>query len=358
MRRIQHPWRVLAVVALVICAVVSAFALGQFTARPDRDAILAAQNPIPVLGEVETRIVDDSIVFAGTVQAGEALTLHAGGASTPPVVVRRTLSAGDQLMLGAMVGIVSGSPFFVLPEPLPLYRDLLRGDSGDDVVALQQSLGAAGLDIEVTGEIDGQTIDAVEVLFERNDLEFDRAAPIRSNQFLPVPSVAATVVDSANVGDHLGDDVPLLTIRVQPTHVVFRADAVSGAEIATGATVTIRTPEMEFTGTVQSVGEFAKGEDGEPPGREVIVVSDDAELQATTTSTAVTVLVGEPSEPGLAVPITAVRTEAAGDNVLVKRGAGKTSFEKVPIQVTASGGGWAAIAAGELEAGDRVKVSE
>ena len=38
----------------------------------------------------------------------------------------------------------AGVPLIALPEPLPLYRDLVIGDEGEDVLAVQKAFAAAG----------------------------------------------------------------------------------------------------------------------------------------------------------------------------------------------------------------------
>ena len=80
------------------------------------------------------------------------------------------------------------------------------------------------------------------------------------------------------------------------------------------------------------------------------------------------VVVGsQPAEPGLAVPLTAVRGMGSDAYVILRddaatatgSGAGASARpdeRRVPVTVGVTGGGYAAVT-GELEAGDRVKVS-
>lgn len=99
---------------------------------------------VPVYAKVENRIVDDRLAFSGVIKSGPAVPIQIDLEGQEPIVVRQTLQAGEALKWGDLAGVVSGKPYFVLPGPLPLYRDLSLGDEGDDVSALQRALMRVG----------------------------------------------------------------------------------------------------------------------------------------------------------------------------------------------------------------------
>ena len=70
-------------------------------------------------------------------------------AVTPPAALTGVVTAvdravGDTLSPGSVPFRVNGRPVFVLEGTFPLYRDIGPGDEGDDVLALQKGLLAAG----------------------------------------------------------------------------------------------------------------------------------------------------------------------------------------------------------------------
>ncbi|MCP1412586.1 ABC transporter permease [Paenarthrobacter sp. A20] len=120
---------------------------------------------IPVYAMVENRIVDDRLTFSGVIKAGPAVPIQIDLEAQEPIVVRQTLQAGETLKWGDLAGVVSGKPYFVLPDPLPLYRDLSRGDEGDDVLALQRALMQMGYPSPENGHMDSATMEAASSFF-------------------------------------------------------------------------------------------------------------------------------------------------------------------------------------------------
>lgn len=359
LHRVRRPWVLVVVGILVAVAVGGAYVLGQSTAQPDRDAILGARDDIPVFGEVESRVVDSGITLAGVVRQGDSLALLTSVISAPAVVVRTAVSPGDELAFGQMVGVVSGKPYFVLPTPLPLYRELTRGDEGDDVLAFQIALAKAGLAVDPTGEVDYDTYLAVDRLFADASAELNWYQPLPTSQFLALPTATSTVISRAEVGETISADNPLVTVRAQPTHVTFRADVVTVTGLSEGTEVTISGTGGEFVGTIVSIGEFTKATENTPPGREVVVTSADPFLQEIAESTPVTVRMGAEDTPSLSVPLSAVRTDSKGDYVLVPRAGSKTvDLVRVAVTITGNDGGWAAIAENDkIKVGQRIQVS-
>lgn len=360
LQRVEHPLRLLAVALALAVAAGGSFVAGRFIEAPSREAILAAQEPITVLAEVERRVVDARVNFAGTVRDGEALDLIVASQVSPAVVVRRTLAAGDSLPFASMIGVVSGQPFFVLKGPLPMYRDLAWGDRGDDVEAFQKALGAAGLYAEATGVADNATFSAVRSLFKRNGFELEWGRPIPYRQFAAVANESGIVLSAAAVGANIGSSTPLVSVQVQPQHIYFRADAVASAELAVNDTITVRANGGgNFSGTIDSIGSFDQGDEGHGPGRDVVITSSDPEFRKLTSGSPVTVLGSGQNDVTMAVPISSIRQDSTGDYVDREEAVdGRQHFKRVAVTVLNSGGGWVALddVAG-LRVGDKVRVS-
>ncbi len=303
------------------------------------------------------RVVNSGDVFAASVREGDALELFVHSLSSPAVVTRAPLNVGDTVAYGTFLGSVSGAPFFAVPGPLPLYRDLGIGAEGDDVLAFQEALQASGVAVSVSGTIDWVTYSAIKELFESQGTTLDWGSPIPYRQFLSVPSKSGTVTATAALGTVLDESTPLQSIAVSPRYVYLRADAIVGASLAIGDLLRVQVGADTFDAAVAKIGDFGAGTDGQPPGRDIELSSADKVLANAQPGTPATVSTNrDQGDPLLAVPVTSLRRDDAGDYVereLVTDG--KVTFERVAVTVIQSGEGWAAIE-GSVAVGDSVRV--
>jgi hypothetical protein len=358
LRRIQRPWLVATVGVVLLLAIVASFALGRFVQAPTRNAIEAAQKPIRVLASVENRVVDSRQSFAGTIKAGKTTSVTVTPAVDPAVVTRQNLKPGDALTGGALLGVVSGEPYFAMPGPLPLYRDLGTGATGDDVRALQTSLLAIGSKVRGSGRIDSATLAAVRALFVSQGFTMPAGSPIPFREFLPVVTTGAKVVSVAPVGATLDAKTPLVVVRASANYATFRADAIETQKISVGAKLSVQAGTQVFDATIQSIGSFTNGTGTQLPGRDVDLTAPDPAFTALTDGTAVSILGSGSTARSLAIPLTAVRQDNAGDYVERRTGtSGKYRYVRIRISVLRNGGGWAAIASKDLSAGDQIAVS-
>jgi peptidoglycan hydrolase-like protein with peptidoglycan-binding domain len=67
--------------------------------------------------------------------------------SEKSVVTDVAAKVGKSVEAGTVLLRANGRPVVILATPFPLYRNLLGGEEGDDVVALQQALAQAGLTV-------------------------------------------------------------------------------------------------------------------------------------------------------------------------------------------------------------------
>ncbi|HEU5223279.1 MAG TPA: hypothetical protein VFU07_06305 [Candidatus Lumbricidophila sp.] len=353
-RRIQRPGRLIASGLALALAISGAFLIGRVVPAPSTQAIKQAQEPIAVWAEVKRQVVDSRTTFAGKVAAA-AVTLIQPEGGREGVVVRQTLTAGGTAVAGQLAGNISGQPYWFLTGPLPLYRDLQLGDTGDDVAAFQVALANAGLPVKQTGEVDRATLAAVQSLYLGANLKPPAGPRIAFAQFVALPAGENIVVSAAPMGAHLDAETALAVLRVKANHITFRADTITAASLVQGEKLTVRLGSATFEATVASIGAFAAAGEAEVAGREVTLSGDNAALNQAPDGTSVTIFGPGQTEPALAVPVAAVRQNAAGAYVLRRGSNGRD--EEVAVQIDRSGAGWAAVGATKLQVGDQVRVS-
>lgn len=357
LRRFRNPFGVVLASAVVLTLVGAAFVAGRLTATPVRETLAEAQEAIAVFAPVEQRVVDSRDAFPATIEAGDVVPVVIPNASGA-VVVRQVGKAGDTISAGSLLAVLSGIPYFALPGPLPLYRDLTWGDTGDDVVYLQAALSAAGLDPGSSGRVDRQTFRAVSALFERSAFDFNCCSTIPYQQLVPVGTLPAEVVSAAVVGSVIGDKNPVVELRDGEPFAAFTADAVEASTLTVGQELTANIGGQTVTMNVESIGEFVAPTNSSPGGREVRTrPAGDSEI-ALTVGDQVTLFGPGANEETLAVPLIAVRQDNDSTYVQIQIVQdGKPKLERVDVDVIRHGGGWAAIKEGPLKVGDEVLVS-
>ncbi|MGO3885007.1 MAG: hypothetical protein ACTJHU_01810 [Mycetocola sp.] len=393
LRRLSHPRRAVVCAIILLVAIASSFAVGRFLQPPDREQLSEAQKPIRVTAQVEERVVDARTALAGTVVSGRVQPVTLAVRPDPAVVTRQSVSEGDTLRPGDLVGAVSGQPVFVLPAPLALYRDLRVGDRGDDVSSLQDALRETGADVDTTGWVDWKTRAAVTRLFEDHGFPSptsagspagtapadDSETPVTPTSpahtgggedpdpfvlpytsFVPLSVPEATVVSALTIGARVTDDSPLVSVQTSGNTVSFRADAVQAADYEPDQTVTISADGQQLNGTVTRVGEFAEASEGKPPGRDITAGSDDDRFAELAAGLSVTITPEGQHATSTAVPTVALRHDADGDFVLIVEGDDPETDlappRRVGVTVDYAGNGWTALAGGAVKPGMTVVV--
>lgn len=343
---------------------------------------------IPVYAMVENRVVDDRLTYSGVVKAGPAVPIHIDLEGQEPIVVRQTLQAGDTLKWGDLAGVVSGKPYFVLPGPLPLYRNLSRGDAGDDVLALQRALLQLGYPSSESGHMDSATMDAASSFFAsegfalssgrmpteqsqqvepgatpKTTAPVDAKTPALSipyRQLIALPVASATVVSALNIGQKVTPESPLAMMQAEDNFVEFIAEVQQAESLKAGQDVTVRVAEKQMTGRITGLGPFTDAGDGQRAGHPVTVEpTSKADLVLLTPNLSVTVAGQGSAAEALAVPLSGIRQDAEGTYVLRSSGDGRNSkvpATRVAITILRSGGGFAAVS-GDLSQGDEVQIS-
>ncbi|MGO4432870.1 hypothetical protein AB4Y88_06095 [Paenarthrobacter sp. RAF9] len=328
------------------------------------------------------------LALTAVIKAGPEVPILIDLEGQEPIVVRQTLKAGEALEWGDLAGVVSGKPYFVLPGPLPLYRDLSQGDEGDDVLALQRALTQMGYVTRETGHLDSATIAAASSFFASEGFTLnsgrvpaekshqvepgatpENPAPdgsktstvsIPFRQLLALPVSSATVISALEIGQKVTVQSPLATFQTENNFVEFIAEGQQAESLRTGQDVTIRVAEKELTGRITAVGPFTDAGNGQRVGYPVTVEAiTKADLALLTPNLSVTVAGQGSAAQALAVPLSGIRQDADGAYVLRSSGGDSSTKDpaaRVPITILRSGGGFAAVT-GDLSEGDEVQIS-
>ena len=172
----------LGIVVVVVCSALSWW-LGSRVKSPAQAAAEAAPPPAsPITAPVEYRVLSDSLVLRGTVEAPgkAAVTVESAPEESRLVVTGVPLRPGSAAGEGSLLVEVSGRPVFLLEGSVPAYRDLRPGLRGKDVAQLQAALARLGFG---PGEHDGRfgrgTAAAVRRLYHARGYE-PRTVPVEA----------------------------------------------------------------------------------------------------------------------------------------------------------------------------------
>lgn len=358
--RFARTWLVLLIAVVLIACLVGAFFLGAKHTPSGPSAAEQAAATVPVWASVQNRQVSDAVQAAGTVKPGATAAMSGGDGG---VLVRQVLEPGQQIGPGTLLGLVNGVPYFAMEGPLLLYRDLKEKDKGDDVSALQTSLAAAGYATAVDGVVDASTLEAVTQLYRSEGLDVPEKGitQIQHTVFVPLPQGQRNVVDAAKVGQSIGADTPIVTVRVSAASVEFRAEVDQAGQLPAGTGLKITSSKGTSAGAVEKMGAFQAGEGAQKPGYLISARVDDPGILLEGQSVSVSSQ-GSPQSV-LSVPLTAVRQDASGSYVQVKDGEDTKDDQgrvapvtrRASVTVLRSAGGYAAVEGG-VAAGDQVLV--
>lgn len=305
--------------SMVWLVVVSVVALTPGEAKERR---ASPDLPPPTVELRETTL--RQITWHGCDRSDRTLTATA---PTPPrgfrSVVTGVPEGGTKVDTGTRLGSVSGRPLIGVVTDQPLYRDLRVGDRGDDVRGLEKALRDARIIRSADGVLDSATVAAW-----RSRLDPSGPADVIAlGTVVAVPPGASVDAVMVAVGDQVEPGAPLLEIvsraerfscdvpdpagDITPTSVVFEID---GHEVPTAAVVSrARTPD-------------APGRVEVEPSRDV--VGDAARLG---------IVAAQADGPSLVVPLSAIKAEADGRQVVVVVDGDDRRTVRVTTGLTAAG---------------------
>ncbi|MEK7784865.1 MAG: peptidoglycan-binding domain-containing protein, partial [Chloroflexota bacterium] len=171
---------------MALSAAISWVAASRIISPAEAAARTAPPTPSPILVPVEERVLTSDIVTRGTARFGLPQTISLiPSALKPQIGVISTLPLRNtQLEEGDVILTASGRPVFILQGDAPAYRDLVPGNSGEDVHQLEQALKRLGFDPGVVDKTyDEQTSVAVTAWYDSAGWE----------PFGPTPNQLATI---------------------------------------------------------------------------------------------------------------------------------------------------------------------
>ena len=370
MRRIQRWWLVPVVLVLVLAGLGAAYWAG-ISSAAGAESPQAAQPIVPVSAAVEQRAVTKQVILSGKVVAGaqSAIKATAGVGIARLVVTSSAKSAGDQLVPGQLVAVVSGRPLLVLPSGVPLYRDISPGQSGPDVKGLQEALNSFGFPVATTGTFDAGTQLALSGWYRAAGSKAPTAAAddhggddtstssviFRWQEFVQIPGDAGKIASIAEPGAVLGEEGIVANVTIAEDTIVARADVLQAESFPVGAPVAVHAGSATLDTKVSGISAFIPGapDSSDIPGKDITLplAPGTAGLAAGQT---VTVTATTEAPTSLAVPLIAIRQESGTAFIDVETGSG---VRRVDVTVTGQADGWAAIADGsDIAVGDHVQL--
>jgi peptidoglycan hydrolase-like protein with peptidoglycan-binding domain len=154
---------------MVLSAAIGWVAASRIISPAEAAARTAPPTPSPILVPVEERVLTSDIVTRGTARYGLPQSIAiVPSALKPSIGVLTTLPLRNaQLKEGDIALTASGRPVFILQGDTPAYRDLVPGNSGEDVRQLERALKRLGFDPGVVDKTyDEQTSAAVAAWYD------------------------------------------------------------------------------------------------------------------------------------------------------------------------------------------------
>lgn len=273
-----------------------------------------APKPSVIIALVQSEVLRNTVVLRGTFSqeatvAAQPTTVASTSASPAGSGVSDLVVTGVFVHAGETVGAAkplmeySGRPVFALPGAIPVYRDLLPGESGKDIAQLQKALRKLGYSTypDTTGTFSTGTEDAVRQLYQAMgypvpvtmsqpaastapDQQTGASQPpvektptttptpvplpmVPASELIFVPTLPARV---ASVPVSVGDQVkgPVVTLAQGGPTLTGMLDPSDSGLVKTGMSVQIMddTTGLTAAGTVASVGAVTTGPSSQTSG--------------------------------------------------------------------------------------------
>ena len=258
----------LAIVVFVVIAVVGAVLLTLAIKSPAQQAAetkapAATQLTVPVVRTVlSTTVLGQAVVDPPREVSPSSIGGGGGGGSAgqnvQQIVTKIFHGTGSFVGQGQVILEVAERPFFALAGTVPAYRNLVPGETGQDVVQLQEDLQALGYGVggDTSGVYGAGTSAAVTAFYDAigysvpkisTGPKADRGAMVPLGEYTFVPRMPARIVSlNATVGQAvksgaltLAEGSPVLAGQLSPSNAreVRRGMRVLVTEPGTGATV-------------------------------------------------------------------------------------------------------------------------
>jgi hypothetical protein len=374
-----------AVLALVVIAAAGALLL---TSQIKSPAELAAQTRPPAPTEltepVQKTVLTTTVLAQAVVGPPKEVSPSAIGGSgsgaaasnqnVQPIVTRIFRHSGNSVGQGSVLLEVAGQPFFVLQGTVPAYRNLEPGETGPDVLQLQNDMESLGFSIgtDGTGFFGHGTSAAVAAFYKgigytpqevTTGPKADRGPVVPLGQYTFVPRLPARIVSlSAAVGQSVGASALKLAIG-NPT-ISGQINPSDASVVRPGMKVTITEPGggARIGGRITSVSHGTASKASVSGGLYVRVgIKPDRPLPMSLVGQDLSLVITAARSHGavLTVPEAAIFASTNGETYVSKL-VGTTAV-KVPVRVGTSGDGLLQVIPlqpGALTASDRVITGE
>lgn len=208
------------VLAFLLCtALLGAVVLGAWIFSPRVPSALSSEKQ-QQFSTVTSQDIDDARVvdLALTLEPSTPLYSASSGLVTDIAV-----APGESLVSGSPIFSVDGEKVVALSTDTPLWHSLEDGDSGEDVLALQEALLSLGYSLTADGEVGTHTLEAVADLLGLTAEEVELFETIDPSRFMWIPYPSTTVSEVAfGVGESIDPNSKLFSV----------ADSLAEAKIA------------------------------------------------------------------------------------------------------------------------------
>jgi len=351
----------------------------------------AAPPPSVITAPVTKQVLSETIVLRGTLGVGSTLSFtpssvastsaNAGGGGM--VVTGMYVRPGDQVHSGEVVAEVSDRPVYVLQGSLPLWRNLVPGESGKDVGELQTALADLGYSsgADQYGDFGPGTEAAVEAFYqgigyappiestagsggsgsggsgsgsggstnsETRTTSHSSAPPpviVPMSEAWFVPRLPAEVM---TVPAQVGAESPtsLLTIAQGTLQLTGQLDPSEESLVKAGLPVSVYSNVTGYTGagTISSVGTTIVQPTGGNANYVPVRIRPQASWPASLNgqNVQITITAVTTGRPVLAVPVAAVSYDASGQAEVIVSGRGGVR-RRVYVRAGLSAGGFVEI---------------
>ena len=351
-------------------------------------AEVAAQTAAPGLTRlsvpVTRQVITGTVLAQGVVKPPPEVSQLAGGSSGSssgalPVVTKVFRRAGSTIGPGSEIVEVAGRPLVAFLGSVPAYRSLVRGDSGTDVLQLQQGLQSLGYPVgdDTAGVFGTGTGDAVAAFYAALGYSVPTVpGTVRTGgkkktvsepmvpqaEIMFVPEFPARVI---KVAGPLGQEAngSLVTLALGDPTIAGQLSPSDGVLIKAGMAVTVTDPATGSSrhGHIRSVGRHTRTKNSISGGvylPATISTGRALPLSMIGQDVSLTITAAHSAGKVLAVPEAAVFAHADG-RLYVTKMTGPQSSVAVPVRVGVTGSGLVGVTpidGGTLAAGDRVAI--
>jgi hypothetical protein len=335
---------------------------------------LAARTAAPaasaITGLAELRTLRDPIMLLGLIRPGRTVTVRAAAPFAKITVTKMLAALGHRVRPGHVLAELDGRPVLLLRGRLAAYRDLHEGDTGPDVVQLQQALTGLGYgNYDPAGFFGWYTSQDLVLLYQHLGYSAPMYRPAVKKRrppgvpapdptaYLPmsevsyIPATSALVISaSARAGTALTHGQVFIKLATGSPYVtgIVPARQIDQARVGLRAQIASALPRLAAAGVIAKITEIPAYA-GHGPGHPMyqVVVTTKRPIPASLVGTKVRLTLWAPvtSVPVLTVPLAGVFAGQRGRPPYVVRIAPDGRRQIIPVHTGLAAGGLVAISA-------------